>query len=81
MNKDETLPRAAKRPVDSDAEKLEDFAKAIRGLHAHRVDIKTWFDFLDLDDNCYGSRSQSGAPRPDLNRGLQPRLSREETRT
>lgn len=41
-----------RRPVDSDAETLEDFAKAMRRLHATREDIKTRFDFLDLDDYC-----------------------------
>jgi len=40
------------RPVDSDAETLEDFAKAMRRLHPDREDIKTRFDFLDLDDYC-----------------------------
>ena len=42
----------AKRPVDSDAETLEDFAQSMRRLHAEREDIKTRFDFLDLDDHC-----------------------------
>jgi hypothetical protein len=42
----------SERPVDSDAETLEDFAKAMRGLHADREDIKTRFDFLDFDDYC-----------------------------
>ena len=40
------------RPVDSDAETLENFARAMRRLHAEREDIKTRFDFLDLDDYC-----------------------------
>ena len=40
------------RPVDSDAETLENFAKAMRRLHADREDIKTRFDYLDLDDYC-----------------------------
>jgi hypothetical protein len=43
----------SRRPVDSDSETLEDFAKAMRRLDANREDIKTRFDFLDLDD--YGS--------------------------
>lgn len=48
----------AKRPVDSDAETLEHFAKAMRHLHANREDIKTRFDFLDLDDHCsFGGRA------------------------
>jgi hypothetical protein len=42
----------SQRPVDSDAETLEDFAKAMRGLHPDREDIKTRFDFLDFDDYC-----------------------------
>lgn len=42
----------SRRPVDSDAETLENFAKAMRRLHADREDIKTRFDFLDLDDYC-----------------------------
>jgi hypothetical protein len=42
----------SQRPVDSDAETLEGFAKSMRGLHADREDIKTRFDFLDLDDYC-----------------------------
>jgi hypothetical protein len=41
-----------RRPVDSDAETLEDFAQSMRRLHATREDIKTRFDFLDLDDHC-----------------------------
>ena len=40
------------RPVDSDAETLEHFAQAMRRLHPDREDIKTRFDFLDLDDYC-----------------------------
>lgn len=42
----------SRRPVDSDAETLEHFAKSMRRLHADREDIKTRFDFLDLDDHC-----------------------------
>ncbi|MDB6167088.1 MAG: hypothetical protein JWQ83_2228 [Lacunisphaera sp.] len=43
----------SQRPVDSDAETLEGFAKAMRRLHADdREDIKTRFDFLDFDDYC-----------------------------
>ncbi len=42
----------ANRPVDSDAETLEQFAQSMRQLHADREDIKTRFDFLDLDDHC-----------------------------
>ena len=42
----------SRRAVDSDAETLEDFAKAMRRLHPTREDIKTRFDFLDLDDHC-----------------------------
>jgi len=48
----------SKRPVDSDAETLEDFAKSMRRLHPDREDIKTRFDFLDLDDYCsFGGRA------------------------
>jgi hypothetical protein len=47
-----------KRSVDSDAETLEDFAKSMRRLHPTREDIKTRFDFLDLDDHCsFGGRA------------------------
>ena len=42
----------SQRPVDSDAETLENFAKAMRGLNPAREDIKTRFDFLDFDDYC-----------------------------
>ena len=42
----------SKRPVDSDAETLENFAKAMRALSADREDIKTRFDYLDFDDYC-----------------------------
>jgi hypothetical protein len=40
------------RPVDSDAETLENFAKSMRRLHPDREDITTRFDFLDFDDYC-----------------------------
>jgi len=47
-----------RRAVDSDAETLEDFAQAMRRLHATREDIKTRFDYLDLDDHCsFGGRA------------------------
>lgn len=46
------------RPVDSDAETLEDFAGSMRRLRPDREDIKTRFDFLDLDDHCsFGGRA------------------------
>jgi len=38
------------RVIDSDAETLEGFAQAMRRIHPDREDIKTRFDFLDLDD-------------------------------
>jgi len=38
------------RVIHSDAETLEGFAKSMRRIHAEREDIKTRFDFLDLDD-------------------------------
>jgi Domain of unknown function (DUF5069) len=41
-----------KRAVDSDAETLEGFAQSMRRLHPDREDIKTRFDYLDLDDHC-----------------------------
>ncbi|HEY0947481.1 MAG TPA: DUF5069 domain-containing protein [Opitutaceae bacterium] len=48
----------ARRPVDSDSETLEDFAESMRRLHPNREDIKTRFDFLDLDDHCsFGGRA------------------------
>lgn len=48
----------SRRPVDSDAETLEDFAGSMRRLHPAREDIKTRFDFLDLDDHCsFGGRA------------------------
>lgn len=40
------------RPVDSDAETLERFAKQMTRLGSEREDIKTRFDYLDLDDYC-----------------------------
>jgi len=40
------------RVTDSDTETLENFAKAMRRLHPDREDIKTRFDYLDLDDYC-----------------------------
>lgn len=47
-----------RRPVDSDAETLDEFAKSMRRLNANREDIKTRFDFLDLDDYCsFGGRA------------------------
>jgi hypothetical protein len=59
-----------KRPVDSNAETLEDFAKAMRGLHAQCEAFKTWFDFLNFDDYCSfsGPTLSEWCPRPDLNR-------------
>ena len=48
----------SKRPVDSDAETLEGFAASMRRFHPDREDIKTRFDFLDLDDHCsFGGRA------------------------
>jgi len=40
------------RVTDSDAETLENFAQSMRRLHPDREDIKTRFDYLDLDDYC-----------------------------
>jgi hypothetical protein len=41
-----------RRPVDSDAETLENFAAAMKRWHPERDDIKTRFDWLDFDDYC-----------------------------
>lgn len=41
-----------RRTPDSDAETLTDFAEAVRTLSRTREDIRTWFDFLDVDDHC-----------------------------
>jgi hypothetical protein len=39
------------RGPDSDTETLEFFIKLVGGLSKTREDIKTWFDYLDLDDH------------------------------
>ncbi len=39
------------RGPDSDAETLAFFAKAVGELSATREDVRTWFDYLDLDDH------------------------------
>jgi hypothetical protein len=41
-----------RRAVDSDTETLKRFAKSMEGLNSLREDIKTRFEFLDLDDYC-----------------------------
>lgn len=39
------------RGPDSDAETLEFFAERVGQLTKTREDVKTWFDYLDLDDH------------------------------
>ncbi|HEX7655082.1 MAG TPA: DUF5069 domain-containing protein [Verrucomicrobiae bacterium] len=41
-----------RRTPDSDAETLGDFAEAVKQHNPLREDIRTWFDYLDLDDHC-----------------------------
>jgi hypothetical protein len=46
------------RGPDSDFETLEFFAARVGELTKTREDIKTWFDFLDLDDHVtFGGRA------------------------
>ncbi|MEN9675353.1 MAG: hypothetical protein RIS76_1249 [Verrucomicrobiota bacterium] len=40
------------RGPDSDAETLAFFAKRVGALSQTREDVKTWFDYLDLDDHA-----------------------------
>jgi hypothetical protein len=42
----------ANRGPDSDAETLAHFAEMVGKLSQTREDIRTWFDYLDLDDHC-----------------------------
>ena len=39
------------RGPDGDVETLEFFASRVGGLSQTREDVKTWFDYLDLDDH------------------------------
>lgn len=39
------------RGPDGDVETLEFFAERVGGLSKTREDMKTWFDYLDLDDH------------------------------
>jgi hypothetical protein len=39
------------RGPDGDVETLEFFTERVRGLSETREDVKTWFDYLDLDDH------------------------------
>lgn len=41
------------RGPDGDAETLELFAGRVGGLSKLREDVKTWFDYLDLDDHVF----------------------------
>jgi len=41
----------SERGPDGDVETLELFAKRVGDLSATREDVKTWFDYLDLDDH------------------------------
>lgn len=46
------------RGPDSDAETLESFAELVGALSQTREDVKTWFDYLDLDDHVsFGGRA------------------------
>jgi hypothetical protein len=40
------------RGPDSDAGTLAEFAAAVGAHTKTREDVRTWFDFLDLDDHC-----------------------------
>ncbi len=42
---------ANERGPDGDVETLHHFAERVGGLSAVREDVKTWFDYLDLDDH------------------------------
>ena len=39
------------RSPDGDVETLEFFTRIVSGLSQTREDVKTWFDYLDLDDH------------------------------
>jgi uncharacterized protein DUF5069 len=39
------------RGPDGDTETLEFFAKRVGDIHKEREDVRTWFDYLDLDDH------------------------------
>lgn len=41
----------SERGPDSDAETMEFFAKRVGEISKIREDVKTWFDYLDLDDH------------------------------
>ena len=39
------------RGPDGDTETLEFFTKRVGDIHKEREDVRTWFDYLDLDDH------------------------------
>ena len=41
----------SERGPDGDVETLEFFAKRVGDINKTREDVKTWFDYLDLDDH------------------------------
>ena len=41
----------SERGPDGDVATLEFFAKRVGGISAVREDVRTWFDYLDLDDH------------------------------
>jgi len=41
----------SERGPDGDVETLEMFTKRVGGLSTTREDVKSWFDYLDLDDH------------------------------
>ena len=45
------VPPADERGPDGDVETLEFFAERVGAVSKMREDVKTWFDYLDLDDH------------------------------
>ncbi|HEU6449099.1 MAG TPA: DUF5069 domain-containing protein [Verrucomicrobiae bacterium] len=41
-----------RRTPDGDTETLEYFTEQVKKLSSVREDVRTWFDYLDLDDYC-----------------------------
>ncbi len=41
----------SERGPDGDVETLQFFAKRVGDIHQTREDVRTWFDYLDLDDH------------------------------
>ena len=41
-----------RRTPDGDTETLEYFTEQVKRLSTTREDVRTWFDYLDLDDYC-----------------------------